>query len=181
MTEEHWLRGGARYLIRWLLDNPVVTYRKAQLLRAAAWQYLADREGKLDAEACARGCERAAERTLAPEDAREQAPRAWRECYLLTDNLLRGEPARTFTRAVVYDIFGNPFRPIAFDPAWRTSDVTALATGVYEARTFDQLPILADALQDAGCESADLLNHLRDPDAAHVRGCWALDLVLGKE
>jgi hypothetical protein len=81
---------------------------------------------------------------------------------------------------LVRDIFGNPFRPITFDPAWRTTDVMLLATGIYEERAFDRLPILADALQDAGCDSADLLTHLRDPHATHVRGCWALDLVLGK-
>ena len=56
-----------------------------------------------------------------------------------------------------------------------------LARGVYEERAFDRMPILADALQDAGCDNPDILNHLRDTNAAHVRGCWALDLVLGKE
>jgi hypothetical protein len=65
-------------------------------------------------------------------------------------------------------------------PAWRTSDVMALAAGIYEERAFERMPILADALQDAGCDSDDILNHLRDPNATHVRGCWALDLVLGK-
>jgi hypothetical protein len=79
------------------------------------------------------------------------------------------------------DIFGNPFRPVVFDPAWRTSDVMLLAQSIYEERAFDRMPILADALQDAGCDSDDILGHLRDPHAAHVRGCWALDLVLGKE
>jgi hypothetical protein len=78
------------------------------------------------------------------------------------------------------DIFGNPFRPVAFDPAWRTTDVMLLARGIYEERAFDRMPILADALQDAGCESEDILNHLRDANATHVRGCWALDLVLDK-
>jgi hypothetical protein len=83
--------------------------------------------------------------------------------------------------ALLRDIFGNPFRPVAFDPAWRTIDVMLLAQGIYEERAFDRMPILADALQDAGCEHDDILGHLRDPHAAHVRGCWALDLVLGKE
>jgi hypothetical protein len=79
------------------------------------------------------------------------------------------------------DIFGNPFRPPAnFDKNWRTADVTLLARGIYEERAFDRMPILADALQDAGCDTDDLLAHLRDPNAQHVRGCWALDLVLGK-
>jgi hypothetical protein len=83
--------------------------------------------------------------------------------------------------AILRDIIGNPFRPVSFDPSWLTSTVVALARGIYEERAFDRLPILADALQDAGCDSDDILNHLRDPHATHVRGCWALDLVLGKE
>ena len=66
------------------------------------------------------------------------------------------------------------------DPAWLTSTVVALARSIYDERAFDRLPILADALQDAGCDSDDVLAHLRDPQE-HVRGCWALDLVLGKE
>ena len=77
------------------------------------------------------------------------------------------------------DIFGNPFRPVAFDPAWRASAVVALATGIYEERAFDRMPILADALQDAGCDNEDILNHCRQP-GDHVRGCWVADLVLGK-
>ena len=82
---------------------------------------------------------------------------------------------------MVRELFGNPFHPITFAPAWRTSDVLLLARGIYEERAFDRTPILADALQDAGCDSDDILNHLRDPHATHVRGCWALDMVLGKE
>lgn len=78
------------------------------------------------------------------------------------------------------DIFGNPFRPVAVDPAWRTSTVLALAQGIYDERAFDRMPILADALQDAGCDSKDILTHCRGP-GPHVRGCWIIDLVLGKE
>ncbi len=81
---------------------------------------------------------------------------------------------------ILRDIFGNLFRPVAFDPAWRTSTAISIAEGIYNDRAFDRLPILADALQDAGCENADLLNHLRG-EGPHVKGCWALDLVLGKE
>jgi hypothetical protein len=80
---------------------------------------------------------------------------------------------------VMRDIVGNPFRPTAFDPAWRTSTVAALAEGMYTDRAFDRLPILADALEDAGCDAAELLAHLRG-DGSHARGCWALDLVLEK-
>jgi hypothetical protein len=78
------------------------------------------------------------------------------------------------------DIFGNPFRPVTFDPSWLTSDVTALARQMYESREFGAMPILADALQDADCDSGDILDHCRDPNATHVRGCWVVDLVLEK-
>jgi hypothetical protein len=81
--------------------------------------------------------------------------------------------------ALVRDIFGNPFRKAKFNKKWRTDTVLAIARRAYDAHEFGALPILADALQDAGCDSEDLLNHLRDTSAAHVRGCWALDLVLG--
>ena len=77
------------------------------------------------------------------------------------------------------DVFGNPFRRVAVDPRWLTSDVVALATGIYAEKAFDRLPILADALQDAGCDNADVLDHCRGP-GPHVRGCWAVDLLLGK-
>jgi cell wall assembly regulator SMI1 len=82
---------------------------------------------------------------------------------------------------LVREIFLNPFRPVAFDLAWRTSDVAALARGIYDRYALDGLPVLADALQEAGCDNDDLLNHLRDTSRPHVRGCWALDLVLGLE
>lgn len=81
--------------------------------------------------------------------------------------------------ALLRDIVGNPFRPVAPDPNWRTSTVVALATTIYEGRTFELMPILADALSDAGCDNDDLLGHLRGP-GPHVRGCWGLDLVLDK-
>ncbi|HEY1191397.1 MAG TPA: hypothetical protein VGE74_27430 [Gemmata sp.] len=77
-------------------------------------------------------------------------------------------------------IFGNPFRPVAFAPEWRTGTVRALAAQMYESRDFSAMPILADALQDSGCDPDDILNHCRGP-GPHVRGCWVVDLVLGKE
>jgi hypothetical protein len=82
---------------------------------------------------------------------------------------------------LVREVFGNPYRPVTFHPHWRTPDVLYLARAVYAERAFDQLPILADALEEAGCASAELLEHLRLRGTAHVRGCWALDLVLGKQ
>ncbi|MBL8793520.1 MAG: hypothetical protein JNM56_06430 [Planctomycetia bacterium] len=78
------------------------------------------------------------------------------------------------------DIFGNPFRPITIDAAWLTSTVVSLAQAIYNERAFDRLPILADALEDAGCDNADILNHCRQP-GEHIRGCWCVDLLLGKQ
>ena len=78
------------------------------------------------------------------------------------------------------DLFGNPFRPVTFSPSWRTDTAISLAAHVYDARDFSAMPILADALQDAGCDSDDVLSHCRDATLAHARGCWVIDLVLGK-
>ncbi|MDY3552724.1 hypothetical protein R5W24_001812 [Gemmata sp. JC717] len=75
--------------------------------------------------------------------------------------------------------FGNPFRSVIADPKWLTSTVIALAQGIYDDRAFHRLPILADALQDAGCDNTDVLDHCRSADP-HVRGCWVIDLLLGK-
>jgi hypothetical protein len=63
-------------------------------------------------------------------------------------------------------------------PEWRTTDVLALARAIYRDRAFENLPILADALQDAGCDDEDVLWHCRRP-GGHRLGCWALDLALG--
>ena len=95
--------------------------------------------------------------------------------------LARGVTEPAAQHAIIRDIFGNPFRPIAFSPAWRTDTAVSLARTMYESREFGAMPILADALQDAGCDNADLLDHCRDARQTHVRGCWATDLVLGKE
>ena len=81
---------------------------------------------------------------------------------------------------VLYEVFGDPLRPVRFSAAWRTDTVLTLATQMREADEFGAMPILADALQDAGCDADDVLNHLRDTARSHVRECWVLDLVLNK-
>jgi hypothetical protein len=81
---------------------------------------------------------------------------------------------------VLRDIF-NPFGP-TLDPLWLVWEggmVSNLARGIYEERAWDRLPVLSDALEEAGGTDADILSHLRSP-GPHVRGCWAVDLVLGK-
>jgi hypothetical protein len=78
------------------------------------------------------------------------------------------------------DIFGNPFRAVKPAPRWRTPAARDLAQTMYESRGFATMPILADALEEAGCDNADVLAHCRG-DGSHVRGCWVVDLVLAKE
>jgi hypothetical protein len=78
------------------------------------------------------------------------------------------------------DIFGNPFRPVRFDPAWATPAVLSVARAIYEERRFVDLPVLADALEEAGCTNADILDHCRS-GGEHVLGCWAVDLVLARQ
>jgi hypothetical protein len=91
-------------------------------------------------------------------------------------------PARD--SAVIRCVFGNPFRPAAAPasmlPRWRTADVLGLAAAIYDDRAFERLPLLADALMDAGCADEPILAHCRSP-GPHVRGCWVVDLALGKE
>ena len=83
--------------------------------------------------------------------------------------------------ALLRDLLGPlPFRPVALDPTWRTPAVVALAAAIYEDRRFEDLPVLADALEEGGCAEDSLLSHLRGP-GPHVRGCWVVDLLLGKE
>lgn len=96
--------------------------------------------------------------------------------------------ARDHTPTVQYaltgyirDLIGKPFRPPAIDPRWRTADVLGVAAAAYDDGAFGLLPVLADALEEAGCENADMLGHCRDPQGVHVRGCWVIDLLLGKE
>jgi hypothetical protein len=90
---------------------------------------------------------------------------------------------------ILRDIFGNPFRPITITPAiltWHDGTIPRLAQAIYEERqmlagTFDpaRMNILADALLDAGCDNEDIIQHCRS-DKPHVRGCWAVDLILEK-
>lgn len=90
------------------------------------------------------------------------------------------EPEERSQTVLIRELFGNPFRPVAVDPSWLTETVVALVEGIYQERAFDRMPILADALEDAGCDDADVLNHCRQP-GQHVRGCWVVDLLTGRK
>ena len=90
------------------------------------------------------------------------------------------DASRKRSANLLRDIFGNPFRPVTLDPRWLSSNVLDLARTIYDERMFERMPILADALMDSGCDSEEILNHCRSA-GPHVRGCWVVDLVLGKE
>jgi hypothetical protein len=102
---------------------------------------------------------------------------AWRAAYRVAWEKASGEFCR-----LVREVFGNPFRPARVMPcslAWDDGIVPAIALAIYAEGAFERLPILADALEDAGCDDAVLLDHCR-AGGAHVRGCWVVDLLLGR-
>ncbi len=114
--------------------------------------------------------------------AAEAARTAWGVAARIGEWAVAAE--RKFQCDLLREVFGNPFCRPAVDPAWLAWEggtVSRLAGSVYEGRTFDQLPILGDALEEAGCTDADMLAHCRQHPGAHVRGCWVIDLLLGKE
>jgi hypothetical protein len=101
------------------------------------------------------------------------------EDYAIFRDVL-GEKPHNLLVSIIRDTFGNPFRPVTFAHEWHTSTAVAIARQMYESCNFSPMPILADALQDAGCDNEDILNHCRQP-GAHVRGCWVVDAVLDKK
>jgi hypothetical protein len=106
------------------------------------------------------------------------APNARRDIPLATPEVQAELAAQT---SLLREIAGPlPFRPVTLNPAWLTPTVKQLAQAIYHEKAFERLPILADALEDSGCTNADILNHCRQP-GEHVRGCWVVDLILGKE
>jgi hypothetical protein len=80
---------------------------------------------------------------------------------------------------LIRDVLGYPCRPVPLDAAWQTPAAVALAQTIYDERRFLDLPILADALEEAGCNNTDIFAHCRGP-GSHARGCWVVDLILGK-
>lgn len=80
---------------------------------------------------------------------------------------------------ILADILGRPASLVSPDTDWLTENVVALANGIYAKRAFDRMPILADALEEAGCNSTDILDHCRS-NGPHAPGCWVIDLLLNK-
>jgi hypothetical protein len=113
--------------------------------------------------------------------------------YTCGDRIQLNEVPWRVMRAFAFDIYQNPrqllcrllrdifpFHPITLSPSWLTSTVVSLANQMYDSRDFSAMPILADALQDCGCDNEEILTHCRGP-GPHVKGCWAIDLLTGRE
>jgi hypothetical protein len=86
---------------------------------------------------------------------------------------------RAAQSALLHEVFGNPYQPVAINADWLTPDVVSRAEVIYAGRTFEAMPALGDALEEAGCRDLDILRHCREP-IEHVRGCWAIDALLRK-
>jgi hypothetical protein len=132
-------------------------------------------------------------KVLTVHDALVQATTPWAEPHALADatvQALLSYPGAAWLERLVRtgcgllrDLFGNPFRPVKVDAAWlrsRRASVAAVAAGIYAGRNFEELPVLADALLEADCPSAEMVLHCRTP-AAHGRGCWVVDALRGRE
>ena len=109
---------------------------------------------------------------------------SWRlERFRFTKKMSNGQRREIFdVSARLRDIFGPlPFRPVSIDQTvleWNDRTVQRVAQAIYDERDFDRLPILGDALEDAGCDDEEILRHCRGPET-HSRGCWCVDLILG--
>lgn len=100
--------------------------------------------------------------------------------------LRRGRAAGKQLARLLREVVGNPFKPPRFEAAWRTTTAVEIARGIFEAGAWDRMPVLADALLDADCDEEAVLRHLRGTEkdvkepVQHVRGCWAVELVLDR-
>ena len=187
MTEVEWLKCAyPSDMLLWLTSFDVPE-RKVLLLLVSAWGDGSEEYSQVS-KALITGFDQFVEGVISREQLDSICRRAGAEngapVLYTAENahywLATSKPARRKACQLIRDIFGNPFCPTVVNAAWLTSDVLALARQMYESRDFSAMPILADALQDAGCDSADILDHCRGP-GPHVRGCWVVDSVLGKE
>jgi hypothetical protein len=188
MTEAEWITcADPSVMERFLRDR--ASGRKWRLLAVACCR----RIFQLFSDECHRNVLELAERyadglvsgteMVAARDAKNN--QAWTAAKRTAREVARGPTGSTERAArcaFLRDLFGNPFRPVTVDPywlAWNDGTVRRLARTIYDKRRFEDLPVLADALEDAGCTDTYVLNHCRAP-GEHVRGCWVVDLLLGK-
>jgi hypothetical protein len=204
-----WLtESNPRALLEYLQANSLLGRRKDRLIACAccrkAWPFLTDERSRRAVEAAERyadgkrvSLERYYEEARAVADDRGLwgarmdgygEASAAHDAIAAVDGddspayLVCRDPYVPGAADVVRDVVGNPFRPVAVDPGWLSRNgglVVTIAAAIYEGRTFADMPILADALEDAGCADPDLLDHCRT-GGEHHRGCWLIDLLLGK-
>jgi hypothetical protein len=197
LTEAEWLTG-TDWLTLFAFARPFLSERKQRLL----WCHQLRRHRPAVGRPCDRALVELAEAYADGRARREELEAAharalaWKELILAMD-FEAIACARSVTDAarvplgdgvwgtpsLLREFVGNPFRPVRVEPAWLRwagGTVVKLAQAIYEERAFDRLPILADALEEAGCDNGDILAHLRSP-GPHVRGCWAVDLLTGRQ
>jgi hypothetical protein len=205
MTEQEWLVCNDPHPMLAFLTSQPVSERKLRLFAFACsrrmWDWI-DKLGRAAVEAAEKfadgkasseemraarlACQGAggksawyAAATIPTVAARNAARSA--QAGVASNPMIGSEAAELAAQAdLLRGIFGNPFHPISLSPSCTTPAVVNLAQEIYDNRGFDRLACLADALQKAGCDNADILAHCRGP-GPHVRGCWVVDLVLGKE
>jgi hypothetical protein len=190
MTEHDWLHGNdAGRLLAFVRSR--ISDRKLRLFAVACcrrlWDQL-DEHGRHAAEVA----ERYADGAASVEDLREARLKiaAWTAesltCWINFEESWPGHFQAFAAGAALddlRDIAGNPFRPVTVPPEWRTWNdgmIVGMAQRIYDERAFERLPILADALEDAGCTDTAILKHCRQK-GQHVRGCWVVDLILSKD
>ncbi len=209
-TEREWLDSlNAGQLIAFLLSNRMVTYRKGRLFAIACCRAIPNIATDVELFRALEASETLADephrnKEFAPLFEKIQRSGSFDNTTFAvryTNDLVPGkamfmtwypallasaQPGEQFRERIqlpfVRDVFGNPFQKVRIDSvwlAWNDATVPRIAQAIYDERAFDRLPILADALEDAGCDNADLLAHCRG-DGPHVRGCWVVDLLLGK-
>jgi hypothetical protein len=193
MTEEEWLTCDDPGKMLAFLKGKV-SERKLRLFACACCREKVARKLSFDSEASAiiDAVEVFAETSVEPQELMDYRRRAYwiaaedpftvaqHASKVWTDSHDGSNPDPGFVCRVFREIAGNPFRPVTIDSRWLSPTVKNLAETIYDQRAFDRMPILGDALEDAGCSNADILDHCRSGQE-HVRGCWVVDLVLGKE
>jgi hypothetical protein len=126
---------------------------------------------------------RAAQAAFGHGTALQAADHAVQALYRDSDDLGIVPRERAMQCEMLRDLFGHPYDAVVLEPDWLTwNDSTAanLAQAIYCSRDFDRMPILADALEDSGCTDTAILEHCRRP-GLHVRGCWLVDLLVGRK
>jgi hypothetical protein len=159
-----------------------ITVEELTKIRAAAWSVNQNRQKH--AVAAARATVREAAWAAAREAQQQMIQQVWRELQAFWETAPEKKKASQQSQGnLLRCIIGNPFSPVAVHQdwlAWNAATVSRLAQPIYEERAFERLLMLADALEEAGCTNLDILMHCRNP-GDHVRGCWVIDLLLGKE